>query len=196
MTAGSVNWANIFWLGTTASTTPAPTDCNALAQAMYEIYDARFLPLLGKDCTLKRAIANFYGTQPTQVVGEYASDEVGGSANNTEVDSLSAVVSWLFAATWRGGKPRTYMPGLPSEAFATSNALDPTFITNLETAASNFRTDCAALSVSPFAGAHLVVMSFFSGNAPRSPAVIFNVTGQTVHPRICSMRRRLGRELA
>ncbi|MGH3593189.1 MAG: hypothetical protein ACRDRF_19420, partial [Pseudonocardiaceae bacterium] len=185
LTPGGVNWANIFWLLTTAPSTPAPSDCDALAAAVYAKYQARILPLLGSDLVLKAAVANFYGSQPTQVVGAHLEDDNGGSANPVEVDSLSAVISWIFPATWRGGKPRTYVPGLPSEAFTSSNRLDPTFISALETAASNFRTDVAAISVSPFSGAHLGVMSFFSGNAPRIPAVAFNITGATVHPRIC-----------
>lgn len=194
-TAQGVNWANVFWVATTGGTVPTPSQVNDLATAIYEPWDTYFLPLIGKDATLKRCIVNWYGAIPTQVTGLYESDEVGGSANNTEVDSLAAVVSWQFAATWRGGKPRMYLPALPSEAFVSSNRLNPTFITALTSAASNFILAIDGISVTPFGGTTLQLQSFYSGNAPRTPPVLFRITGARVHPRISSQRRRLGKEV-
>ena len=195
VTAAGVNTANIFWLNTTASGTPTTAQANSLAQAVYEAFDASFLTLLGKDWTLKRCVVNYYGVQPIQVAGIYESDEVGGSANNTEIDSLSAVVSWVMYATWRGGKPRTYLPALPTEAFTSPNRLHPTFIAAVLTQAGNFKTSMNGISVTPFGGIAFAVQSFFSGNVARTPPVMFAITDAKVHPRISSQRRRLGKEV-
>jgi hypothetical protein len=120
---------------------------------------------------------------------------VGGSANNTVVDGLAAVISWTIFSTWRGGKPRTYIPALPSEAFTSPNRLHPTFIAALLSAAASFITAVNGISVTPFGAVTLCTQSFFSHNAARTPPVMFSYQGAKVHPRISSQRRRLGREV-
>lgn len=194
-TAGNVNWANVFWATCASASTPTPANLNSLASQLYSCYSTGLLGLLGNDLSQQRCVVNFYGAPGTQVVGEYATTNMGGSDNPTEVDSLSACISWQFPATWRGGKPRTYMPGLPSEAFETSNTLASAFQTALLSAAAGFRADVNASAAGPVSAMVLSVMSFFSGNSPRALGVAFPITGEVVHPRIDSMRRRLGKEI-
>src|ERR1700704_3473061 len=81
-TPQGVNWANVFWVNSGTTTVPTPTQVGALAQLLYEPWDTYFLPLIGKDATLKRCVVNWYGLPGSQVTGAYNSDEVGGSANN------------------------------------------------------------------------------------------------------------------
>lgn len=194
-TAKGVNWANIFWLSVTTGGTPNLGDLTTLTTTCYNAYATHIMLLLGKDGEQQRAVANYYGSPGTQLVADYLHNTAGGSANNTEVDSLSACISWAITQTWRGGKPRTYLPCLPTEAFGDSNTLDGSFITTLAGAALAFRNAVNAAGVGVFSGPEMGCMSFFSGNAPRSTGVFFPYVGQSVHPRIDSMRRRLGREI-
>jgi hypothetical protein len=194
VTAKSVPWANIFWMSVTSDLTPTATQMNAFAQAFYGVYATDFWSLLGNDATLQRCVCNYYSTAGAQYVGEYLHDTAGGSDNATEVDSLACVVSWTIPRTWRGGKPRTYLGCLPTEAIADSNSLDADFVTAVESAAASFKTGTAAISAGGFSGGAIACMSFFSGNAPRVPPIVILISGSTVHPRIDSMRRRLGRE--
>jgi hypothetical protein len=195
-TAKGVNWANVFWVLTGSGTTPTPANCTALATSVYNSYHTRLFAHLGKDAHMTRCVVNWYGPQPTQVTGDYLATTAGGSTNNTEVDSLSMALSWRFAATWRGGKPRTYLPALPTEAFHDSNTLDSTFMATMLTGASNFLSDAPTWDVSGvFPSVQLGVMSFFSHNAPRTVGAFYPFTGVVIHPRIDSMRRRLGREI-
>lgn len=193
-TAKAVNWANIFWSGTSLAGTPTPAQCASLASTLYGIYNTHIWTLLGKDANLLRCVVNFYGGPPMQVVGDHLATTAGGSANNTEVDSLSAAISWTIPATWRGGKPRTYLAALPTEAFGDSNTLDSGFVSDVESGAAAFLTAWNGSSVAPFGALGLGCMSFFSGNAPRAAGTLFQYTASTVHPRIDSMRRRLGKE--
>lgn len=195
ITAKSVPWANIFWLGAGATGTPTVAQLNTAAQDAYGAFATHLWALQGKDATLQRCVVNWYGNQPTQVVGDYLHDTAGGSDNDTEVDSLSACLSWTIDQTWRGGKPRTYMAALPTEAFGDSNTLDSDYITALESGAAAFLTAMNALAPTPLLEMSPGCMSFFSGNAPRAQGVLFTYSAVTVHPRIDSMRRRLGREV-
>jgi hypothetical protein len=195
LTAQGVNWANIFWAGSGLSTAPTVAQLNTFAQSFYGAFNTHLWALMGKDANLERCVVNWYGAQPVQIVGEYSAVTAGGSSNDTEVDSLSACISWTIGATWRGGKPRTYMAALPTEAFGTSNTLDSSWVTTLESGASAFRTAVNALQIVAPTDVTLGCMSFFSGNAPRPVANFFPFSASTVHPRIDSMRRRLGREI-
>lgn len=195
-TAKGVNWANIFWTGPSATGTPTSTQMTAVATAFYGAYNTHLFALLGKDAHMTRAVANWYGNSPMQVVGDYLDSTAGGSSDNTEVDSLAACISWTIPVTWRGGKPRTYLPALPTNAFQDSNTLGSSFLSSLETGAAAYNSAINALSgLTPFSDWVLGMVSFFSGNAPRSPAEFYAFSSSTVHPRIDSQRRRLGKEV-
>jgi hypothetical protein len=194
-TAKGVNWANIFWLVALEAVTPTTTQCDSYAENFYNAYNTHLFALLGKDANMLRCAVNFYGAQPTQIVGDYVATTAGGSSNDTEVDSLTCAVSWQIGATWRGGKPRTYLPALPTEAFADSNTLDSTFIANVLSGAEAFNTAVNELNITSGNQTLLSCMSFFSGNSPRANGTAFSITGALVHPRIDSMRRRLGKEV-
>ena len=194
-TAKGVDWANIFWCATVGGLNPTPAQLVTLAEAFYGFFNTHLWVLQGKDAHLQRCVVNYYGAG-LQYVDEYAASTAGGSADDTEVDSLSACLSWTIGATWRGGKPRTYMAALPTNAFADSNTLASTYITALETGAAAFLTAVNGYNVAPFTVLVLNCLSFFSDNAPRVPPIGFGVSGVTVHPRIDSMRKRLGREVS
>lgn len=195
LTPAGVNWANVFWWNAPGSSMPSVAQCSSLAAAMYTAYSGTLLGEIGNDATLERAVVNWYGAQPAQVTGAHEASTAGGAGAATEVDSLSAVISWAIFATWRGGKPRTYIPCLPSTAFSSTNRLDPTFITALTTDAGSFIAAMNGISVTPFGAGVLALQSFFSGNVARTPPVMFALTSAQVHPRISSQRRRLGREV-
>jgi hypothetical protein len=195
LTAKDVNWANVFWCQAGVATIPTVAQMNTYATNFLGAFNTHLWALLGKDATSEEASANWYYSPDVEVAGSHAASTAGGSANDTEVDSLSCVISWAFASTWRGGKPRTYLASLPTEAFADSNTLDSTFVSNVLSGAGAFLTAVNALS-GPAGGTNtLIVQSFFSGNAPRASAATYAISSAAVHPRISSMRRRLGREV-
>ena len=196
-TAKGVNWANIFWLVTASiGATPTVAEVNDLANAMYQAFLTTLWDIQGNDATMENCVANWYGTQPTQVAGIHVESNPGGAGNPTEVDSLAAVISWSIAATWRGGKPRTYMAALPTNAIGDSNTLDSTYLTDLDTAAGDFLTAVNAISTSKFSSVALTCLSFFTGGGPRTPPVAYNINGHRVKTRIDAQRRRLGREVS
>lgn len=194
LTAKSVPWANVFWTATSISGSASGADLAIVASNLHALFNTHLWTLQGNDATLERTVCNFYSAEPDQLVADSLSSHAGGSDNPTEVDSLAAVISWQFPQTWRGGKPRTYMAALPTEAFEDSNTLADDYVTALIAGANAFRLGINGCAHGSFEDLALGVQSFFSGNAPRAEGVFYGYTGETVHPRIDSMRRRLGRE--
>jgi hypothetical protein len=111
--------------------------------------------------------------------------------------NASVVISWTTNAYWRGGKFRTYIPGIPNTVGDSlgSGQIIPTYQTSLVAAARAFRTAVNALTF----GSGLVSLggpSYYHNYQMRPVPVFFGFNDANVHLRLDSQRRRLGRELA
>lgn len=108
----------------------------------------------------------------------------------------SVVISWTTNAYWRGGKFRTYIPGIPSTVSSStgSGAITSAYQASLVAAARAFRTAVNAL---PF-GAGLVSLggpSYYHQYQLRPAPIFFMFNDANVTTRLDSQRRRLGREI-
>jgi len=63
----------------------------------------------------------------------------------------------------------------------------------LKTAATGFRTAINALTQGTITSTVLGMVSFTTGGVARTPAVFYAFTGATVHQRLGTQRRRLGK---
>lgn len=195
-TGPGVNWANIFWILSTTGIVATPTQRTDMCHWFYDAYVARIFALQSSTGTVQRVVMNFYGQSPGQYAASYSEDTSGGGDSDVVPDSLSACISWAFDSTWRGGKPRTYLPCLPGSAIATQNDMDSGYQSDVEAGAAALITDVSGHTGSGYGTLQLGLMSFYSGNAPRTDGLFFPYSGAVVHPRFDTQRRRLGREFA
>lgn len=191
--AYGVNMANVFWIQATTSGTPSQADLDAYATAFVTAYYTRFKNRISPNWLLSNVKATMFlpggsvleSNLPASGAGTYTS-------GNDAPASASIIVSWLSNVYWRGGKPRTYLPGL-----RTTDVSTPTTLTSASTAAVDgnaglFRTDANALTQGAITGSTLGFVSFRSGNTDRPAPLFFSFTGHKVHGRIGTQRRRLG----
>lgn len=120
----------------------------------------------------------------------------GGSTASTVLPANCTVAStWSSTATWRGGRPRTYWPGVPASNLTSGYdaALIPAAITGWTSGASTFMTAMNALTDG---GVSFVLgfPSYYSKYAFRPVPLFFPFLGVRTHGRIDSQRRRLGKE--
>lgn len=110
---------------------------------------------------------------------------------------LAIVISWLTAGYWRGGKPRTYVPGATGNISPTAQSQwSSATLTAMQTAAAAFRTGVNALTGgTTITGTSLGFVSFFTAGAARTTPLFFAFTGQKIHPRVAHQRRRDGKWL-
>ena len=120
---------------------------------------------------------------------------VGGDPGSPSSANDSAVISWLGGWHYKGGKPRTYMAGLPEGVEATTTTLTSDYVESLRVDANDFLSAVNALGTTAFPGCSLGTISYQSGGVWRDPPVFFPYDGAVVHTRIASQRRRLGRWL-
>lgn len=191
LTAGSNTWVNVLWLNLT-STTHVAADIKSVVDSMLAAYVTRFGAYISSECTIAQASASWLYASNTvlEYTGTNANAPTGAATNVT--DAVSAMINWSITDYYRGGHPRTYLPGVPSAQIANANFLNSTYRTNVNTAASNFLTDVNALTHGGISAVALGTVRFASGNAWLSPPVFKAYQAAGVRSRVAIQKRRLG----
>ncbi len=117
-------------------------------------------------------------------------------ANGGDYNSIASavVISWNIARRYRGGHPRSYIPGIVTgdivNGYQISTAAQAAFTTH----ANDWLTAVNGMSAPPNSPFQLVSVSYRSGHAVRVAPVVDIVRSGLIHPRLCTQRRRLGKE--
>lgn len=186
------------WLTTEATGVPDSADVDGLASALYSAYATAFAPHLSNWWHLSRCNVTYFpaGTEVV-VYGSHEADTPGAVSEPAPGSaSVAAVISWVANVYWRGGKPRTYVAGVPLSMYDGTTQLKAAFQTSLDTAAGSFLTAVNALVPTPFTSVTLSLMSFFSKKVGATRPQAFPIAGAKVGSRIDSQRRRLGKEIS
>jgi hypothetical protein len=105
--------------------------------------------------------------------------------------------SWRIARSYRGGKPRNYMPGVPTTATVTAygSAIQLSYATSLRNNVVLFLNRFNAITVTGGTVA-LGNLSYRTGGALRPTPLFDPFVDVHVHERLDSQRRRSGKESA
>lgn len=193
-TINGVNWANVFHCQLTTSSSISQADLDTWTTSFQAAYKTNFAPRSNSNVLYVLAKTILYSPGGSALTSSIAMTGAGTNAGTPISDNSAAeVLSWLSTVYWRGGKPRTYIPGPVNNNIGSNNSLSGAEVTALTNAGVAFRTAVNALTAGTITGTTLGFVSFFSGNVERVPAVFFAVTGARTHPRLGTQRRRLGR---
>lgn len=190
-------WANIFWFRNGAGTTPTQGDLDLTIDGILAAYKAQFLPSLGTAVSLQRAIALYYGASGGILSSDRSTTGSGARAAAVLPSNCAICVSWAIPAHYRGGHPRTYLPGPTIDTLATPRTFSPSYPTEIAGKANAFITAVNAIVHGAISDVHLGTVSFVLRKAWRTPPVFrdFTPTGAHCDARVDSMRRRLGRDI-
>lgn len=156
---------------------------------------AHLLPLVASSWNLESCTgAANDGTEDVSV--ETINTPGGVTDANALSPQVAAVVSWLILARYRGGHPRLYLPGIPTNAVDAGGGRlwSNTFITALDDGATAWLADINATPLEGGAFVSIGTIAYFRHNAPLVPPVFYPYQVPNVHPRLCTQRRRLGKE--
>lgn len=152
------------------------------------------LPSVADDTTIGTTTFTDLGGTGFQQVSTVAAGL--GTATSASLPWNTAICwSWHVLATWRGGKPRTYMPGVPTGALVSVGAtqVSSAYASVLKTAVGTFLSNINALTLSG-GSAQLGMLSYHTGGSLRPTPVFYPYNSVTIHFRLDSQRRRLGKE--
>jgi hypothetical protein len=188
----STVWENVFWLTITGTLTY--TTVATLATDLYGIFQTDFLPLMNVGATLEECKVTYYdGAGNPQ--GSAQASHAGTQSGDGLPANCAALLSWKIPASWRGGKPRSYLAAQTVTSQYSNNEWLDTYVASLETGALAFMTNVNAITLTGVSAVRLGTVSFQHANAWRTPPVAFEYVAVGAQKRICTQRRRLGREL-
>lgn len=133
------------------------------------------------------------GTTENQAV--FSEPQTGQVTGNCLPPNCAAVCSWTIPAHYRGGHPRTYLPGISESALTSPgyNSLATSFRTNLGNAFKAFANAFNAALIGSITE-ELGTIAHKRLGVLLDPPVFYPYTAGTIHGRLDSQRRRLGKE--
>lgn len=194
---GDAPWANVLWVRNGSGAVPDSTELGTFLTFWAGQWDSNILTHLSTAVEFHTISAIYYlgGGEAFGV------DETVSHFGNVPLEVLpanvSAVISWRVRARYRGGHPRTYLPGIPASKLATPRRWLEPFPSSIAQGANAFHSQINATAAGSLNDVHLGTVSFRHDNAWRNPAVFrdYTPTAAQCDARVDSQRRRLGPDL-
>jgi hypothetical protein len=185
-------FVNRFWCDCQMSAQPTAAQVLTLSNAISADYRQQFLPFLTTaiHVTAQRTVLYY---SDTLAIGVDGADSGTGSAAQTPVGPAECyLINWSIAGTYRGGHPRTYLPGVAAEQIQPNGILTSAQHSGLTTAAETFRQNVNALNPAPFSAVQLGTIRFFRHNAALAPPVFEPFVAGACNQLVATQRRRVG----
>lgn len=197
------SWANVMHVKIVPSGALNQNIANDMAILLHNAYVASFIPFQSLDLVLSETNIVLFGDNGQTFSAVSASPTSGQDSGVVLPSNVALVISWKASVYYRGGHPRTYLPGLVQDRLADSRSWSAQTIADFNAAAQQFRSTVQGstpIGVTNVTFGYL--QQFAAGGSlkvPReylTPPVFHPIVGWAVHPRVDSQRRRLGREFA
>lgn len=186
-------WAAIQWLNITAGS-PAQADLQSIVGSISSSWNTNFGPQVTAQTSLSSVEAVWTPTAGTEILATDSTVHTGTLSATVVADASACfVLNWRLNAYYRGGHPRTFLPGVYTAAVTNGSDVVSGYASSLQTSAAAFLTAVNALTHGSISAVQLGTVSFQSGNAWRTPPIFRAFTGVGVGSKIGTQRRRIGR---
>lgn len=185
-------WNNVFHLQY-AGTGPSVADLQAVGAAINTSFVNQWIPLMSTSATYGGVdLADL--TSPTTSQASVTANATGTRTGTGLPASACVVTSWSANVRYRGGHPRTYWCVGITTDLSNPRTVAPTFVTAVNNASTAFRT---MMNSQTWSGAtnKMVVLSYVRDGVRLANPVPYTITGNSVHGRLDTQRRRLGKEI-
>jgi hypothetical protein len=190
------NILHVFTPGTFSTSNPA--QLQLLADALFNLLTtgASAIPnMFTSSTSLQNVTVKDLGGTTATATSTHA-PQAGVATGTAHPPQVACTISWNIAESYRGGKPRTYVPAPPINATlpAGSSTIDPTFATAADGYWTAFMNGVNALTVAGGGGYVLGTVSYFASHVVRPTPLFRQYLAVRVHERLDSQRRRSGPE--
>lgn len=192
-------WANVFHvraIGEGDIATDAQLD--TFASDFADAYDGHLLEHIENEVQLTDIVVTDL-TSTTSGQGRWNGSKAGDYSGQPYPAQVAVVISWRQAFRYRGGHPRTYLPGIPLAAGADNRTLSPTYVAAYLSDGAGFLTAVNGLTIGG-TSTELGMVTYYSKPLFPTPPhlrtnpIFYPFTAAAVHGRLDTQRRRLGRE--
>jgi hypothetical protein len=184
---------NIHHLNTSNDGPFTGADLLTAAGDFFSLWTSLFSALMSDEVTTIAVTAKDISVADGAESTFVATSPVVGARGSTSLPANCAIViSWKEAISYRGGHPRTYLPGIPSDVRADPQHTNSTFRGQVITAANTFLANVAAHTwPTAFGPGALVVIHYSLNDTPLVPPHTGVLLSALADTRIDSQRRRL-----
>jgi len=191
---GPSNWAVIHWFLISPATLPTNADMDGLLEGLQDLFQDELIhQMCVASCHYTTTRSTLYLPASQKLRRVYVEDAVGGLSGDIQAAQVSTLIDWDSLDGRRGGKPRSYIPGVPSSALADDAHLDSGTLSSWNTHVGNYLTGVNALSSGAITSCKFVVMSFVVAGAYRATPISYDISGGHVRPVLATQRRRVDR---
>jgi hypothetical protein len=188
-------WANIFYFtvpGGISGVTFA--DVVTLGGQLSSAYYTNLLhtSMHSTDTQLRRWKIKLIDGTSTEYRASGADNGAGTSSGALEAAQVCYLIDWVTTDPRRGGKARTYLPGVLTSALADNANLSSAALAAINTEANNFHNAVNALTITGQL-LHMVEMSFINNKAPRAHGVGYEILAGVASNVVGTQRRRVDR---
>lgn len=199
-TYGTTKWANVMHAQYATVSKPASADLNVLAGLIKTNFASNILYSSSTTCIVTQCLivdigqADFTGASGIDTVST-PGNGVGASLSA----QIAVTISWQISRRYRGGHPRTYIPGILSSIIADNRSISQTAASQLQSHAETFRNYVNGLSMPSGGAIKLGQFSYYHGHDAshkpilRPTPIWDQFIGSHVDQRLDSQRRRLGK---
>ena len=167
--------------------------CTDIAGKFLTLYKTQFANYMASGVQVSNCIVTDLGG----ATGAQGSSSAGFSGTHSGFqlpNNVALAASWHIGRRYRGGHPRTYFPGQTQSDLQDTMHWSANTLSNWTLAAQGFVTGVVGLGSTVPYPLNLVCVHYVMHKVPQTPPLVDVITSATVHPRIDSQRRRLGKE--
>lgn len=194
-TLGPTTWAVIHWFATAYNMPVAAADLDTVTGDFFTAFGDNFVHV--SDMTnrlhLTRVDAVYHLSDGTVRRRRHVGDVSGNGASSGEEGQVAILINWDTGDPRRGGKPRSYIPGVAEDRVSDEASLTGGCVTSRTAACATYLTTTAAITTSTVTVVGMVDVSFVNANDYRPSAVQYEIFGGTCNPIVATQRRRVDR---
>ena len=176
---------NVLWLAASVAGPYDSTDLDAASAAIGASLFTHLLPNLSANVTLDQVeVADF--TSATGQESIYVSGN-SGAQGGTSPAQICALWQWAVNERFRGGHPRTYIPGVPVSAMSDDRTIETSELNLLNTAQNDLQAVIETLAF----GAGPVSLACLRKRRVAGDAYLLNMAPAGTSPTLATQRRRV-----
>lgn len=184
-------WVAILWLQLTA-TSRTQAALQTIVSGVSSAWGANFITGFPNTYSLTSVEGIWITPGAGEIIATDNTVRTGTSTTAAVMDaSATYVVSWRLNAYYRGGHPRTYLPGVRLDFVTNGSDITAGQLSTLQTSALAFLNAVNALTATGITATLLGTVSFQSGNAWRTPPIFRPYTGVGISSKLGTQRRRI-----
>lgn len=184
-------FANVFWLRLTHANPVTVNDLETILNGIIDSFATQFMAQTTSNVIYNELKATFIKAAGESLEYTHTETKTGTDANVLNDSSACVVINWATGEYYRGGHPRTYLPGPQANHITNASNLDAAQQANRAAAAQAWLNAVNALTSTNVTQVEMGTVRFESALAWLSPPRFVAYQSASCRAVLGSQRRRL-----